>query len=96
MDELKTNIIDSNIGIFVPCNLTGSETTTKDTEQTVDADAKINLGGASYHSSIDDITPDDDTNNTYANNDSAINKAKDETVALKLLCLHSVIASKTK
>ena len=64
--------------------------------KTVDADATINLGGASSDSGIDDSTPNYATNDTYASDYAAINKDKDATAALKLLCLHSVIATKTK
>ena len=102
MDELKKNIIDSTIDLCIPCNPTGLETTTGDTEQTVDSDEKINLGGAYSDSGIDDSTPNDATNNTDDNYDAAINKAKDEnkakdaTAVLKLLRLHSVISAKTK
>ena len=96
MDELKTNIIDSTIDLCIPCNPTRSEITTGDTEQTVDAEATINLGDASFDSGIDDSTRNDATNNTYANNDAAINKAKDATAALKFLRIHSVIDANTK
>ena len=96
MDELKTNIIDSTIDLYIPCNPTGSEITTGDIEQTVDAGATINQCGASSDSVIDDSTPNDATNNTDANEDAVIKKSKGETASLKLLCLHSVIAAKTK
>ena len=96
MDELKTNIIDSTIDLCIPCNPTGLETTTWDTEQTVDSDATINLGGASSDSGIDGSTPNDATNNKFANNYSEINKAKDATAALKFLRIHSVIDANTK
>ena len=96
MDELKANIIDSTIDLYIPCNPTGSEITTGDIEQTVDADATINQCGASSDSVIDDSTPNDAINNTDANNDAAINKAKDASAAQKLLSLHSVIVARTK
>ena len=96
MDKLKTNIIDSTTDLCIPCNPTGLETTTRSTEQTVDAYGKINLGGASSDYVIDDSTPNDSTNNIYANDDAAINKSKDATAAMKLLCLHSVISANTR
>ena len=96
MDELKTNIIDITIDLCIPWNPKGSETTTGDTELNVDADATINLGGASSDSGIDDSIPNGATNNIDANNDATINKAKDATAALKLFCLHSVISAKKK
>ena len=96
MNELNTNIIDSTIDLCILCNPTGSETTTGDTEQTVDADATINLGGASFNYGIDDSTPKDATNNTDAKDDAAINKFKDATAMLKILRLHSVISGNTK
>ena len=94
MDDQNTNIIDTNIDLCILWNPTGLETTTRDTEQTVDADATINLGGASSYSSIDDSTPNYAANNTYGNDDNAINKAMDATMALKLLCIHLVITAK--
>ena len=63
---------------------------------TVDYDATINLGGASSDSGIDDSIPNDATNNTGDNNDTAINKSNDATAALKLLCLNLVISAKGK
>ena len=96
MDELKTNIIDSTIDLCIPCNPTGLETTTWDTEQTVDSDATINLCGASSDSDIDDSNPNDATNNTDANDDATINKAKDAIAELKLIYIYSVIAATKK
>ena len=77
MDGLKINIIDSTIDLCIMCNPTGFETNTRDTEQTVDADATINLCGASSDSGVDDSTPNGSTNNTDSNNDAVINKSKD-------------------
>ena len=96
MDGLKINIIDSTIDLCIMCNPTDLETNTRDTEQTVDADAIINLGGASSDSGIYNSTTNDVTNNADANNDATINKSKDATAALKLFCLHSVISAITK